>query len=458
MPENPGTNYSTMKLSKLITAGLLVAGIASMADAQTVIRFTGSTAYRKQVVQAIEDALGGSTHYACAYAGSGPETSASYAIFSGSFGGSNVIIKTSWSGSEAGVQAVAQDGTGLPIAFLPNSVITSATIGAAAVSTTNATVNEVPDIDLCDTFQSTSRFYTPAGAAGIVIGGTSHTFPALLTSGSYPDGVVGVVPFVWVATNGGKIGTSGTVQNITNQQLQALYTVTPGSGLPLSFLTGLTSDASSYAFPTGRNPDSGTRLTSLAEAGIGAISSVTQYQPVDISGSTPALVTATTQTIGQIRLWPADSVNGISISTGNSGYSSGGQLASALGVATSSMSTPLGTGGILIAPVGTNDAPNSLPVGTYAASTAYPNSQIVGKGGVGALLNFNGVPYSATSIINGQYTFWGYEHLYFRSTDVQPFADAVSAAIYSTRNVIPVTALQVGRGSDGGTVTNGAAY
>ena len=415
-----------MKLSKLIAAGILAAGAASVAHADTYVRFTGSTAYRTAAVQGIQAAL--ASGYKCAYNGSS-FTGANDQIFQGTVGGTPVIIKCHWSGSEAGIQAVAQDGVGLAIGFLPDVCVTGGSnVGSTPLSVTDSTSDTAtPDVAMSDTFQNTSQFNS---SASINISGTTHTYASLVGANSYTNGVVGVVPFKWIASNGGNLG-GGTMTNMTAQLAKALYTVSKigsGGGLQLSLFTGSSADNASWVFPVGRNPDSGTRLTAFGEVGLGALKAVTQYQPQQSSG---AVVTAATQTMTQIALWPADVVNGISVAKPNSGYSSGGQLGAALGLSTSSITTPKGTGGILVGYLSTGDAGTALA-------------------GLGKELTYNGVAYSLTAVQQGQYSFWGYEHCYYRSgSPVSAIANAVAAQIHDTTATVSVGSMAVNRSTDG---------
>jgi len=421
-----------MKLSKLILAGILAAGFASVANAQTYVRFTGSTAFRTQAIQAIQAAL--SPGYKCAYNGTSL-TGANDQIFSGSVSGTSVIIKAHWNGSEAGIQLVAQDASGLATGYLPDSSIPVS--GTASVTDALSDVS-IPDVTFSDTFQATSQFNS---SASIIISGTAHTYASLVGANGYSGGVVGIVPFKWIASNGGKLGSSGTITNMTSQLARSLFTVSKvgsGGSLPLSLFTALTSDTSVNVYPVGRNPDSGTRLTEFAETGLGALKVVTQYQPVQ-SGTT-AVVTGTTQTMGSIQLWPVDTVNGISIVKANSGYASGGQLGAALALDTSSITTPQGTGGILVGFLSTGDA-------------------AVGIAGLARELSFNGVFYSTTAVTTGQYTAWSYEHIYYRSgSSVSGIADTIAQQVHDNTAPVKTSQMLVGRLTDGAAVTYGNSY
>src|SRR5258708_38189795 len=95
-----------MKASKTIMAGLLALSVAGMAQAQTVVHITGSTAFRKATVVAIENLMPGYT--ASWYSNSASITSeknAAISLISGTMDtNGSVIFKCSWSGSVGGVQ------------------------------------------------------------------------------------------------------------------------------------------------------------------------------------------------------------------------------------------------------------------------------------------------------------------------------------------------------------------
>ena len=75
-------------------------------------------------------------------------------------------------------------------------------------------------------------------------------------------------------------------------------------------------------------------------------------------------------------------------------------------------------------------------------------------------LSYNGVklglPENSSLIQEGAYTFWGYEHLYYRdsaSGTVESTADTLALQIYNTDAPAPhYVDMQVSRLSDGGTV------
>src|SRR5262249_1599054 len=106
----------------------------------------------------------------------------------------------------------------------------------------------------------------------------------------------------------------------------------PNGKAPLALFTGLNADETKPVVALGRNPDSGTRLTTFAESGVGALAAVHQYQPQD---SASAVVNTTSATITKFFPWPAETINGVPYGAFNSGYSSGGDLSKAMRAVTS---------------------------------------------------------------------------------------------------------------------------
>jgi hypothetical protein len=318
-----------------------------------------------------------------------------------------VIVKTSWSGSVGGVQTVSQQ--------LPITTWLTNTTPAGQNAPANYDPPAVPEVCMSDGFQSSSPFTTPV----------------------LNDQIVGVVPFKWVRN----IGSPATLNNITPQLAVSLYT---GSGhLPLALFSGLVSDEGTNVYALGRNADSGTRLTAFAETGVGVLNNVFQYYP--LNGSTIIKKGGTLVVTGQ-ELVPVDTVNGISFPVGDSGYSSGGDLAVVM-TATGS-ATATGVKGFYVTYLGLPDA--------YTAETG------------GAVdINYNGVAYSTNAVQEGLYTFWGYEHLDYRtgySGNGKTVADLIANKILTTdAAVIPpgsvapgilLSSMHVQRSTDGGPISN----
>jgi hypothetical protein len=361
----------------------IAAAFVASAEAQTVVTVTGSTAFRSATHNAIKNVLTASGTPSIAHTGSSL-SSASQAIFKGTIAGNPVIIKTGWSGSVAGVQTVSQ---GIAVNFLPNTVIVENT---TTTGVTTGTESSVPDVAMSDTFQSATPFTAP-----------------VLNSQT-----VGVIAFKWVASKGSPTGLT----NMTQQLAQALY----GNGsLALALFTGSSADQTSTVFATGRDPLSGTRLTTFAESGIGVASTVVQYKPTVASGA------VTTQEI-----WPAETVNGIPFEQGNGGYTSGGTLVTAM------QATTTGIGGYYVTYMGVSDADSAVTGGAKE-------------------LTWNGVQYSLDNVKEGKYTFWGYQHLMYKSAlsgTKKTVADAIATQIKTVDSPILLSDMKVERPTDGGLI------
>jgi len=413
-----------MKATKTILAGAIALAFSSQAFADVTVYITGSSAFRGSAHAAIATLLGATTsggNIQAAYldnaAGDRNFGNTNAATFRGTVAGipGTVTIKTRWTGSAAGVLALTGDvqPTG---GFLADSVNlgnatlnTSGTPGAsvtggATAGAAPAIENHVADVAFSDVTQGTTPFKSP---------------------GLFQD-KVGVIEFKWVASKDWNIPGGTQIDNVTSQLAQSLF----GSigELPLSVFTGdLTQRAgganAAKVFAIGRDPDSGTRLTAFAESGLGTTVNVQQYQPTIASGAVTSQI-----------LWPAGTVNGLPVDEGNSGYDSGGNLATAMRA-----SSFANTGGFYV---------TYLSVGDAATAT---------NGGVAKELKYNGVPYSRQSVIDGTYTFWSYEWLMYRNNqpagDVKTFADKLRAQIKITPGALHTTDLKVSRAQDGGVVT-----
>jgi hypothetical protein len=266
---------------------------------------------------------------------------------------------------------------------------------------------------MSDVYQASSPFPTPVLAAQIV----------------------GVVPFKWVRNN----GSVSTLANMTPQLAISLYT---GTGkLPLALFTGVNSDEGTNVFALGRNADSGTRLTAFAETGVGVLNNVQQWYP--LNGTTIIKSGGTLIVTGQ-KIVPVDTVNGITYPVGDSGYNSGGDLAAAM----------KSTGSF--AAVG----------GYYVTYLGLPDAYTAENGGA-TDMTYNGVAYSPTAVEEGQYTFWGYEHLDYLSSyggNGKTVADLLAAKILNQdASVIPpgsvapgilLGSMNVQRFTDGGPISN----
>jgi hypothetical protein len=399
-----------MKAPKILLAGLLALSTAGIAQAQTVIHITGSTAFRSAVHTAITHILVPGFTYGYSGTSFG---GANQAIFTGTAntnGGIPVIIKTSWSGSLAGIETVSQAYASTVGTFLTNTTPQSTTGSSNAPSNYDPPCQ--PEVCMNDGYQYDSSYPTPA-----------------LT-----EITVGVVDFKFVKNH----GAPSSITNITPLLAQALW---KNGYLPLSMWSGNTSDSNTFVYATGRDPDSGTRKTAFLETGIQIFDSipptpaqVIQWEPTNSSGqvnkSNPTAITGQTY-------WPAETVDNIFFPLGDGGYSSGGDLAVAMEQSSSF---------IYITYLGLSDA-LTLETADGAAATD---------------LSYNGVPFSHAAVQNGQYTYWAYEFLGYLPSYISTIPNAQTVAnllagqianesLTSVGENLPT--MNVSRSQEGGIVT-----
>ena len=409
-----------MTISKTLLGGIALLGMTGLASAQTKIYVTGSTAFRASATNEINNLLtanGGGYTIATDTAGASAVTSANAATWTGGkINGTAVTIKVSWSGSGAGVHSVAASSTTFPVGFLPD--------GAAGTSnpdprvSTNPREAAVPQIALSDVFQGTTPFNGTFNGA---------TYAALIPSGT--SSVVGVTAFTFAASKGFPAGL-----NMTPQVAQTLFV---NGSLPLSDLTGNASDQNTALVATGRNADSGTRLTAMAETNVGVNTVLTQYQPTVSSGAVTAL-----------QPYPASTVNGVNFVAGNGGESSGSALRAYLPDtvnpgAVQNAIDPTYSAGYLVTYLGVSDF-----------------NAVSGSGAVA--LNYTGVAESQTAIEQGSYSFWGYEHLYYKSSlsgIALTFATSLTSQIKNSTSAtlspnVSVNDMAVQRTGDGGPISS----
>ena len=371
-----------MKLVKTLTLAAAVIGAAATGNAQTVIDITGSTAGRSAVHQAILTVLSNETYV---YNGSNLN-GASKALFKGDLGATPVIVRTSWSGSAAGVRDVAQNNSSV---WFANTAIDTVALNGNAVSMANNstnTVQDVAEIAFSDVFQSS----------------TIYTSPTL------DDDFAGIIPFKFYASVDAPAGLANVWPNVA----QKLW----GTGfVPLALFTGNSADQAKYVFATGRDPESGTRITAMAEIGYGVFNNVQQYQPTIVSNAVTTLT-----------LWPAGTYV-----EGNGGYSSGSSVKTA---------------------VSANAFSNNKGLISYLGSSDWVASPSVAKE-----LTYNGESYSTTSVIEGKYTFWGYLHQ-MKQTSLAgvplTFYNSLLTAVQSDVSwLVKNSQMQVQRSADGGLIS-----
>lgn len=346
-----------MKTSLIATAFTVALFGSAFADSTTIINMTGSTAGRSTIHSELLLATGplGSLNGNVSpsftyYKVNGSTDSASkadgaiYKAVSGVSPNQNTVyVRTYWAGSASGVDYVSNQ-TQLDYKFLDTSVaLTGAqTAGATAAlitagSLAPASTNTVSNFGFADVKQASTPYQS------IALAEQTDMF---------------ILPFMWVKTAGGDL--TG-VSNFTSQNARNLFTT--GGKMKIQRLTGLLADATKFVYAVGRDNDSGTRITALAETGTGVFTTLTQYQFTVSDNGTPS--NKTDDTISA----PTEVFDG--------GYASGGSVATVLGA----------TGDNAIGYVGLSDANAAITNGAIA-------------------LTFNGYAFSNNAVINGQYTFW----------------------------------------------------
>lgn len=222
------------------------------------------------------------------------------------------------------------------------------------------------------------------------------------------DVQVGVVTFAYTRSS----AAPSSITNITSQQAQQLFA---SGSVPLWYFTGNKATDTSTVYLAGRYPFSGTRLTYQADCGFGANSTATLYKLGAAPTYTPILDTA-----GQ---------------TGGSGVVTILQNAIAPFIGT------LGTG-------------DSATIG------------------VDHRLTYSGVAFSKAAVQNGQYSLWGYEHIFAKPTasanalklvngtsNANPLlsnglAKAIDTELASDSNNVQLGTMNVSRQGDGAPISN----
>lgn len=461
-----------MKTIKLIMAGALAMGCIQVASAFTEIRLTGSTAFRSATVNSIQQILNSDYVW-----GGNPSaaTGANQQVFVGTtkVGGIQVVIKTAWAGSVGGVYAVAVPGANAVqpfitdptgVSFSPaagtvgSTVLTHAGVTIGAGDTTEA---HATDVALSDVFVNSTPFH----GAGFITLKDTH---------------VGVVPFEWCKgayTSSGSGNVAGGYPGVTNIALDQAQELI-GGGIALNQLTGVSADNSVFAVFVGRDHDSGTRGTYLADQLIPDAfnAGVIQYQ-VD-GGALPAVDGSTqfqTQsagsgTIESVFPWPVETViqgGGVYAEnrpSGNEGFFSGGNVKNVL-----NRFCDTDAGNYIVSCLGMGDANgvNPDPVGvSYTdgagiVNTIHPSLNALTYQGVypGTAAHPFAPPY--TNIYQGKYTAWGYEHYLYATTlagSVKTVADQISTQLTKEADFggvgVLLSQMNASRGGDGQPVTS----
>jgi len=400
-----------MKVNKYtaVLAALGVISLASIAQAQTYIYLTGSTAARGNIYAALTAATPtgeGLTEL------TGGGSGANNMVFHGNISnGHEVYVIAAWSGSEAGIASVAGqtlyqvlpadstqpdgDGSGLnggkgyPLPGTGSGlkfVVLPANGGAANYSTLQSLPiagqgsQTSPDLAMADTGQSVS--FTPASLFPL------HEF-----------GAVAVVPFTFMKGYNSSPDASWTdTVNITTAGANILAQL--GTGKTAQFINGVTGDNDQIGF-IGRNYGSGTRMNFLLNGCLlPSTTTVKQYAwDGDNNGTVDKLYPAAASVEGVLTFGGGFTQPQKLLAIGNDGYDSGKFVGFTMNV------DQTGSGKVLLGYLGIGDGNNAGSLGG-ASNNGQP----------GVFLTYNGMYESDTAVENGNYTFWGYEHLYGSTT------------------------------------------
>jgi hypothetical protein len=422
-PVGRSNNKHTQEMKsfkKFLIASSLATAFAVSAHAQTIIKVTGSTAFRSAAVAGIINSLNsGAT---AAYTGTSGVNGAAQAVIIGTLkGGSTAVeFQLAWSGSVGGLSSTGNGFTQLGNSKLGINTLTPTTSWLSASNATGSGAAVTDTVSGSDLYTFTGGIaltgtpaFDAAAAADVTFSDTFQSSAVPLLPTGTPtlnpvsvsaEGVVGVVNFSWCKgkqpSNAAASAGWSRLTNITSGQIQSLVI----NGIePLSYFTGNTADDSTVdVVLSGRNADSGTRFAALSdsfltqtESGGGAFINPVQFALVVTSGTVTALNTTGWDVTG----------------AGINGYNSGGTLAKAMGNPTSASAV---------------DA-NGLPFIVVAYLGGPDSATLVNLGGV--VLTYNGVSTNPVfagnadpigsglnNLINeGADTFWEYEHIYFRS-------------------------------------------
>lgn len=432
-------------MNKTILMGALAALSIATASAQETIRITGATAFRSAVNKSLYTAFGANLA-ATDNASPTAEGAATLLFTNVTVNGSVVDISVRWSGSEAGIRSVASPAS---------NVVTDSFFDAAAVkalggsypklSLTTSRTNARGDIAFSDTWQSVSNFQGR---------GKDNRIYVTLDSSK-----VGVVPFTYMANKGAEID---------NISLSTAFQLARSGRVPASLLTGNTNDVTGGAWYTGRDPFSGTRVTTLVVNKVGYNTAVQQYRPTITSGS-----------ITSLGAYTGTNSSGLVVTAASMGENSGSTLANYM---TNTMATNVGGTPVLV-----NGRGNTNILISYSSVADVLNNYSRGL----VPLKFEGVhgrfgltnEYASlgtntaldsgyTNIITGKYPFWSYEHILWDPARMTPAASNTVAWLTNQIAGIPTTNpvlapnialgdMRVYRTSDGGPLlfsTNRANY
>lgn len=286
-----------MKLKNTIAAAALAAVAIGSANATTVY-VAGSSAFRYGVFDALTTA---SWTVVATSKSSKTDNSASQVLFNK---GSD-YISVNWNGSEAGVQSALspQTNSAHQVSFYKD---TATDVGSFSTKT-----NAWADIAFTDCSASSSRWNgLVEKAATKETDGNIYTYAKATIKNQ-----VGVLPFTFLASDNIKDCNGNAITNMTRNAARVLF---EKGNIPLSLLTGNSLDNTNGIWLFGRNPDSGSRIDVFTEVGYPGLSKTMNYYKVSDSNSVITKISA--------KLPNYVGLNGLLLTAGDDGESSGGTL------------------------------------------------------------------------------------------------------------------------------------
>jgi hypothetical protein len=439
-----------MKSMKILAVACTLAVSGMGLASATVYHVSGSTAFRVADVTAEANYLVANfTTVTGAYSGASL-TGANTSVITGVSATSTVTFENAFNGSIQGdesVSAVAVPGNAGQVVF---PTATGVTLTAVTKGSSTAPASGGNSV----TFSNTETTYADIAFSDVSFATAKPVIKLATSATASAQGgsVVGVVPFVFVANAtsditdfGSTVSTSTIVStstftyatatvavNVTHQNFADLWSngvlntnssSQYDSGANPTVFTGSVTDSSYTIFAAGRDIDSGSRATALAETGyplkgngvVAVTQPVSQFFPLDASNNVVGNVG--TGTIESFESVPAETVDGISLAAGNGGYNSGGNLAKALSVTIDKTSNPQT---VMIGYLGASDAYTALT----ASGTGRHPAILLGYEGTSfnpagsSLTNGYAVQADINKVYAGSYTFWSYEHVYYNSNNV----------------------------------------
>ena len=437
-----------MKRHFLPIAAAAFAAALSAAPAQTVVRIVASNGDRTATQTAISKLLApgwtfnGTSGYTTSSGSLGTATGANFGAWNGSYNGSPLVIKVSFSGALAGIAAVAGN---TDQRFVPTNGTNDGTV-VNPLTTATFELGKA-DFGFSTNFQSTSPFNG-------VFQGVNYA-PVI-------EEVVGVSPLGFYASPGFPV--SGA--NITTQLAQLLYS--SGSVTLAQFTGDFTNDASKIVYGLGRNTDAGQRFGAHTEIGLGTTKNVLVWFP-SVSGRTTTSGITYGGTAASHQLWPVNQQQGtFPVPLGSGGYSSGALLAENLTVTLGpdafknkyfdeelgdfTFQYPDATAGYYIGYLTPGDANNRV----LGANNVVPPANR------GIALKYNGVELTDANVRSGKYTAWLYNRILKPQSGLTgiklTFANALRDQIRnvdapSGGGLFDDASFKVFRSTDGGLVT-----